>query len=45
MDLLRRSDSHPNVIRYYCMERDSQFLYIALQLCVATLVEVRDETG
>ena len=40
VDLLRRSDNHPNVIRYYCMERDPQFMYIALELCVATLVEV-----
>lgn len=42
VDLLRRSDRHPNVIRYYCMERDSEFMYIALELCVATLVDVVD---
>ncbi|XP_059166098.1 serine/threonine-protein kinase/endoribonuclease IRE1-like isoform X2 [Physella acuta] len=37
VELLRESDQHPNVIRYYCMESDSQFRYIALELCVATL--------
>lgn len=35
--LLRESDSHPHVIRYFCMESDSQFRYIALELCSATL--------
>lgn len=35
--LLRESDTHPNVIRYFCMESDSQFRYIALELCSATL--------
>lgn len=38
--LLRRSDHHPNVVRYYCMEVDRQFLYIGLELGVASLVEV-----
>lgn len=37
VDLLRRADQHPNVIRYYCKEADSQFIYIALELCSATL--------
>ncbi|KAL6736257.1 hypothetical protein Aduo_006629 [Ancylostoma duodenale] len=36
-DLLRESDTHPNVIRYFCMESDSQFRYLALELCVASL--------
>lgn len=35
--LLRESDAHPNVIRYYCMEQDRLFRYIALELCQATL--------
>lgn len=35
--LLRESDAHPNVIRYYCMEQDRMFRYIALELCQATL--------
>ncbi|CAI5442927.1 unnamed protein product [Caenorhabditis angaria] len=36
-DLLRESDAHPHVIRYFCMESDSQFRYLALELCVASL--------
>ncbi|OQV13573.1 Serine/threonine-protein kinase/endoribonuclease IRE1 [Hypsibius exemplaris] len=37
--LLRESDHHPNVIRYFCTEADSQFRYIALELCQATLTD------
>lgn len=37
VELLRESDYHPNVVRYYCMEQDKQFRYIALELCAATL--------
>lgn len=36
-DLLRESDTHPHVIRYFCMESDSQFRYLALELCIASL--------
>ncbi|CAJ0606189.1 unnamed protein product [Cylicocyclus nassatus] len=44
-DLLRESDTHPNVIRYFCMESDSQFRYLALELCVASLNDyVTEET-
>ncbi|XP_078520921.1 serine/threonine-protein kinase/endoribonuclease IRE2 isoform X1 [Lissotriton helveticus] len=39
VQLLRESDEHPNVIRYFCMERDKQFQYIATELCAATLQE------
>ncbi|XP_072932092.1 serine/threonine-protein kinase/endoribonuclease IRE1 [Epargyreus clarus] len=35
--LLRESDAHAHVVRYYCTERDKQFRYIALELCSATL--------
>uniref|UniRef100_A0A1B6C1J1 non-specific serine/threonine protein kinase n=1 Tax=Clastoptera arizonana TaxID=38151 RepID=A0A1B6C1J1_9HEMI len=35
--LLRESDTHPNVVRYFCTEQDKQFRYIALELCAATL--------
>lgn len=35
--ILRESDYHPNVIRYFCTEQDKQFRYIALELCAATL--------
>ncbi|KAK9885458.1 hypothetical protein WA026_010953 [Henosepilachna vigintioctopunctata] len=37
--LLRESDADPHVIRYYCMEQDRMFRYIALELCQATLSE------
>ncbi|XP_050691255.1 serine/threonine-protein kinase/endoribonuclease IRE1-like isoform X2 [Eriocheir sinensis] len=37
VDLLRESDQHPNVIRYFCTEQCRQFRYIALELCGATL--------
>uniref|UniRef100_A0A4W5R8V9 non-specific serine/threonine protein kinase n=1 Tax=Hucho hucho TaxID=62062 RepID=A0A4W5R8V9_9TELE len=40
VDLLRESDEHPNVIRYFCTERDRQFQYIAIELCAASLQEV-----
>ncbi|XP_074552058.1 sterile alpha motif domain-containing protein 9-like isoform X2 [Halichoeres trimaculatus] len=39
VQLLRESDDHPNVIRYFCTERDRQFQYIAIELCAATLQE------
>jgi serine/threonine protein kinase len=44
VSLLRESDAHPNVIRYFCMEQDQQFRYIALELCSATL-QVSTITG
>uniref|UniRef100_A0A8C1TD62 Serine/threonine-protein kinase/endoribonuclease IRE1 n=1 Tax=Cyprinus carpio TaxID=7962 RepID=A0A8C1TD62_CYPCA len=39
VQLLRESDEHPNVIRYFCTERDRQFQYIAIELCSSTLQE------
>ncbi|XP_077173197.1 serine/threonine-protein kinase/endoribonuclease IRE2 isoform X3 [Paroedura picta] len=39
VQLLRESDEHPNVVRYFCTEKDRQFHYIALELCTATLQE------
>ncbi|KAM4632624.1 serine/threonine-protein kinase/endoribonuclease IRE2 [Discoglossus pictus] len=39
VQLLRESDEHPNVIRYFCTESDKLFYYIALELCAATLQE------
>uniref|UniRef100_A0AAX7UVA0 non-specific serine/threonine protein kinase n=1 Tax=Astatotilapia calliptera TaxID=8154 RepID=A0AAX7UVA0_ASTCA len=40
VQLLRESDTHPNVIRYFCTERDHLFTYIAIELCTATLQQV-----
>ncbi|KAK4162422.1 hypothetical protein QBC43DRAFT_321904 [Cladorrhinum sp. PSN259] len=38
--LLRESDDHPNVIRYYAQQQRASFLYIALELCQASLADV-----
>lgn len=38
--LLQESDGHPNVVRYYDRESAGDFLYIALELCPASLEEV-----
>lgn len=35
--LLRESDAHENVVRYFCTEQDRQFRYIAVELCSATV--------
>lgn len=45
VQLLRESDEHPHVVRYFCTERDRQFHYIAIELCSATLQEVSPGTG
>ncbi|KAF6844610.1 Serine/threonine-protein kinase ppk4 [Colletotrichum musicola] len=38
--LLRESDDHPNVIRYYAQQIRDGFLYIALERCAASLADV-----
>ncbi|KAI1005155.1 Sensor for unfolded proteins in the ER [Podosphaera aphanis] len=38
--LLRESDNHPNVIRYFAQQQAAGFLYIALELCPASLADV-----
>ncbi|KAK2734152.1 bifunctional endoribonuclease/protein kinase ire1 [Myotisia sp. PD_48] len=38
--LLQESDDHNNVIRYFCREQTAGFLYIALELCPASLQEI-----
>ncbi|XP_075436055.1 serine/threonine-protein kinase/endoribonuclease IRE1 [Ascaphus truei] len=43
VQLLRESDEYPNVIRYFCTEKDRQFQYIAIELCTATLQEYVEE--
>lgn len=40
VSILQESDDHPNVIRYYYQEAQANFLYIALELCPATLADV-----
>ena len=38
--LLKDADDHPNVIRYYYQEAHTSFLYIALELCPASLADI-----
>ncbi|KAF9530552.1 hypothetical protein CPB83DRAFT_850528 [Crepidotus variabilis] len=40
VSILQESDDHPNVIRYYYQESHSNFLYIALELCPASLADI-----
>jgi serine/threonine-protein kinase/endoribonuclease IRE1 len=40
VDILQESDHHPNVIRYFYQEAHANFLYIALELCPASLADV-----
>lgn len=40
IELLSESDEHPNVVRYYCSEETSKFLYIALELCDSNLEQL-----
>ncbi|KAK3321930.1 hypothetical protein B0H66DRAFT_183516 [Apodospora peruviana] len=39
-NLLKMSDDHVNVIRYYTQQQRAGFLYIALELCRASLADV-----
>lgn len=41
--LLQESDDHPHVIRYFCKEQRDTFLYIALELCPASLFDLVDQ--
>ena len=43
--LLQESDDHPHVIRYFCKEQRDTFLYIALELCPASLYDLIDQPG
>ncbi|CAK1367782.1 Serine/threonine-protein kinase/endoribonuclease IRE1 [Cercospora beticola] len=40
VNFLQQSDDHPNVVRYFCRQRDDHFLYIAVELCQASLFDV-----
>src|SRR5271163_484982 len=37
---LQDSDLHPNIVRYHTNKRNDKFIYIALELCPATLEQV-----
>lgn len=40
VSLLESADNHPNVIRYFYKEVTSTFLFIALELCPASLADI-----
>ncbi|KAJ9120815.1 hypothetical protein QFC22_002749 [Naganishia vaughanmartiniae] len=40
VSLLQASDDHQNVVRYYYQEQRDKFLYIALELCPASLADI-----
>jgi serine/threonine-protein kinase/endoribonuclease IRE1 len=40
ISLLESADDHPNVIRYFYKEQKANFLFIALELCPASLADV-----
>ncbi|GAB1733180.1 hypothetical protein NU195Hw_g3722t1 [Hortaea werneckii] len=40
VSFLQQSDDHPNVVRYFCQQKDDHFLYIAVELCQASLFEI-----
>jgi len=45
VNLLQESDDHPNVIRYFDKEVAGGFLYIALELCPASLQDVIEKSS
>ncbi|PRT54925.1 Serine/threonine-protein kinase ppk4 [Wickerhamiella sorbophila] len=40
VEILQESDDHPNVIRYFCNHETEDCLFLALELCQASLEEV-----
>ena len=42
--LLLHADGHHNVIRYYATEKCDRYMYLALQLCIATLQDLIEGT-
>lgn len=40
VEILQESDDHPNVIRYFCSHETEDCLFLALELCQASLEEV-----
>lgn len=40
VSILEGSDNHANVIRYYYQEAHANFLYIAIELCPASLADI-----
>jgi hypothetical protein len=42
VSLLISSDAHPTILRYFAMERDGDFLYLALEQCACSLTQVKE---
>ncbi|ORX44369.1 hypothetical protein BCR36DRAFT_301873 [Piromyces finnis] len=40
VQLLQESDDHSNVIRYFARETTDKFMYIAIELCIASLQDI-----
>lgn len=40
VNLLQHSDHHPNIIRYYYKEQTEKFIFIALEFCPYSLVDI-----
>jgi serine/threonine-protein kinase/endoribonuclease IRE1 len=45
ISLLIQSDQHENILRYYAKEEDSSFIYLALELCHCSLIDLVDQTA
>ncbi|KAJ1484730.1 kinase-like domain-containing protein [Baffinella frigidus] len=45
ISLLLASDAHPNVLKYYGTEEDGAFVYLAVQLCAASLHQLHMQGG
>ncbi|KAF2405599.1 kinase-like protein [Trichodelitschia bisporula] len=43
--LLRQSDDHPNVIRYFCHQKGRDFLFIVVERCQASLWDLYHDGG
>lgn len=37
---LLKADAHPNIVRYFDMEEDQDFLYIAIEECAGNLEDL-----
>ena len=40
VSILQESDHHPNVVRYYYLEAREDWLFIAIELCLASLANI-----
>ncbi|RYY32427.1 hypothetical protein EON62_05370, partial [archaeon] len=43
IELLIRTDGHPHVVRYFSYAKDSDFLYLALELCEGSVTKIVDQ--